>query len=394
MTSAQIVASPEGLRAHRADWDALAVDQGLPLARPDWMVGWWEAQEPLRPRRLHVAVATDCDGVVGVAPLFVEDPERPVVRLRLLGHPALFGTGPVLRNGADHVIAALGRVIADTGERPTIVTLDAVAADAPWLPGLARALGPRGAAIHSLRSGRSVGIRLDGTFEQWLRARARGWRGSYRTRMRRFHEHGGELRRVSDPQELLPALHALERLHHVRWEHRSEWLTPDVERLLGSAARTLSPSGGFRLWTAVVGERIVGATALAVGGGAITMLLTAFDPEWRRFGPGIATVAAAVEEAFALGDSYVDFGYGAYPYTMAMANDVRPVTWCDLIVRNRAFAVARARALPRHARFAVVETRVRWRLGTRAAAARGQLRTRAEGARRRLMQTIDARRMR
>jgi CelD/BcsL family acetyltransferase involved in cellulose biosynthesis len=409
MTLAEVVASPAGLASRRAAWDALAVAQGLPLARPDWLLGWWEAQDPVAPRRLHVAVASDGDGVAGLAPLFVEDPASPVLRMRLLGRTTLFGTAPVLRaEGAERTIAALGRAVADTGGRPTIVTLDAVAAGAAWLPALARALGPLGASIHPLRSGQSVGIRLEGTFEQWLRARAKGWRGSYRTRARRFREHGGELRRVADVQDLLPAMRALSALHHRRWEHRSDWLTPDVERLLASAAPSMLPSGGFRLWTAVVGERVVGATAFAAAGGGVAMLLTGFDPEWRRFGLGIATVAAAVEEAFALGDAYVDFGHGGFPYTAAMANDVRPVTWCDLImandvrpvtwcdliVRNRGYAVACARALPRHARQAVIEARVRWRVGTRAAAARRRLGLRAADSRRRMVQAVDVGRRR
>jgi CelD/BcsL family acetyltransferase involved in cellulose biosynthesis len=368
-----VAESLEELDPFLGGWDRLAEDNGQPLGRPDWLLEWWRARSVAQqaPGGLRVTVVCDAQGVAGVAPMFVEDTQGRVAHWRFLGQRAFYGVGPLVRSeGADRTIGLIARAIASSRRRPGIVFIEGVDVDCSWPEALARSWPGRRAWIRGGARTRALSVRLDGTFDDWLRGRGRGWPGDYRRRRRRLLERGAVVRRAQDAEDVNGSLAALMRLHHARWEHRSAWLNLSVERTLGAASERLAARDAFRLWLVEIDGRVIGASAFAVAGGALSMLMTAYDPEWRPFAPGLVSILAGIKEAFQLGDQVIDLSFGTYPYKLRLANEVRWIRWCEMFPRDRRYPLARAHALPSHGREAVDRARARVQARTRLAEAR------------------------
>jgi GNAT superfamily N-acetyltransferase len=86
-----LIDSVEGLEAIRAEWEALARagGDGALFRGLEWIVPWFKAYGPTFEARLHVLVARDADGVVGIAPLYERaarmGPGVKAREIRLLG---------------------------------------------------------------------------------------------------------------------------------------------------------------------------------------------------------------------------------------------------------------------------------------------------------------------
>ncbi len=313
--------------------------------------------------------------LTGVAPLFVEDVNARVVTLRFLGLGAFFGSHLLVRStGAGETTDALTATIASLRPRPGVLSFEAIDVESEWPDALARAWPGRGAWVRARVPHRATAIRLGGTFEEWVQARRKDWRQDYRRRQRRFFEHGGTIRRASSADDVRLGLDALRRLHDARWSGPAgDRLSPVVERTLREAGEQLAPSDAFRLWTAELSGRIIGASVFAAAGGAVAFLVTAFDPQWGQFAPGQRTIVAGIEEGFRLGDRVMDLSFGEFPYKFRLANEVRWISSYEVFPRNHRYLLARAYAMPRHARETLDHGRVRLGVRTRLAEARSRV---------------------
>ena len=345
-------------------WDRLAEKECRPFGRPGWLLAWWRARSRERFSRsgLRVVVVCDAHGLAGLAPLFIEDVQARVPHLRFLGLHAFFGGCPLVRSDvADDTIDALAGAIATMRPRPSIVSFDLIDVDSRWPDALVRSWPGRRAWLRSGLSTTSAAVRLEGTFEEWVHTRGHDWRGEYRRRNRRFSEIGGVVRRAQCTEDVSRGLSQLIRLHHARWHHESQWLTPVVERTLREAGNGLVTHDGFRLWTVEIGGQVIGATVFAAAGGAVVMPLTAFDPAWSRFAPGLHSVVAGIEEGFRLGEDWVDLGHGDFRYKRELANEFHQISSYEMFARNARYPLVRAHELPRHARERINQGRVRLR---------------------------------
>lgn len=264
----------------------------------------------------------------------------------------------------------LATAIASLRPRPSIVSFDAVDVESVWPRALVCRWPDHGAWLRARSPARATAVRLGGTFEDWVQSRTSGWCGGYRRRQRRFFEHGGVVRRAESALDVRRGLSELVRLQRARWGSSSDRLSPVIVRSLQEVGECLTERGGFRLWTVEVDGQVIGATAFTTAGGAVTALVTAFDPLWGRFAPGQRSMVAGIEEGFRLGDDIVDLGYGDYPYKLHLATEVRWVSWYEVFPRDLRYPLARAQALPRHARETISQGRVRLRARSRIAEAR------------------------
>ena len=105
----------EQLEPFLADWDRLAEEAGQPFGRPDWLLGWWRARSEFHqpPGALRIVLVSDEQGLAGVAPMFIEDPQARVARWRFLGQLPFWGVGPVVRpEGAERTVGSMAEALA------------------------------------------------------------------------------------------------------------------------------------------------------------------------------------------------------------------------------------------------------------------------------------------
>lgn len=375
-TAVLLAREPAELDPYVEEWDRLAVGASRPLQRPSWLLAWWLAKrESNSLSELRVAVALDAGSVVGVLPFHVRNPEATIPFFELLGGGAFWGQGPVLAaNAPPDTLELLTEALAQSCPEPAVVALDAVDPSLDWAQRAAARWPGDGAWLHArTRSRPSLTVTLDGNFHDWLHGTGR--RSEHRRRLRRLAERGVTLRRSTSELEFQRDLASLAQLHHVRWNHNSQWLTPAVEGALRLAGSQLFDSGGVHLWVLEGEAGMVGATLFASAGSESCSLMTAFDSAWRAYGPGIATLLAGIEDAFARGEGSVELGHGLFEYQVQLADSSRPLAWLRMFPRGRRYALARAAWTPRHIREKAQQLRVRLRPRQRIESARTRLRS-------------------
>jgi CelD/BcsL family acetyltransferase involved in cellulose biosynthesis len=309
--------------------------------------------------------------------MFIEDLTARVPRLLFLGQRAFHGLCPLVRRDvADETSDAIAGAIAAMRPRPSIVCFELIDVTSPWPDALVRGWPGRRAWLRKGISTTSQAVRFEGMFEDWMDARGRRWRSEFRRRSKRFAEVGGVVRRAQGSEDVIRCLGELIRLHHIRWQQQSDWLTPVLERTLREAADGLVPDDGLRLWTVEIDERVIGVTLFAAAGGTIVMPLTAFDPAWSRFAPGSRSVVAGIEEGFRLGEDWIDLGCGDYRYKRQLANESYPVSTYEVFARDDRYLLVRAHELPRHVRERAIQGRIRLRARSRLADAKQWVRAR------------------
>lgn len=325
-------------------WTRLSATLGKPLSSPLWLLNWW-AERPDPRWRLRVLVAEEERELAAIVPLYSEGhPER----LRLLGQPTgLWGCGPLLSpTSSPAVPAAIVRELARA--RPQEIRLNALGSREAAVVERLAALWPW-PGVRVVVTGRDAvsGLRLAGTFEGWLASRNARWRTRLRRNQRGLLEAGGRVRFASNPAELVADLETLLGLHRLRWKEESEWLTPQTERMLQAVVRDPSLDGGVRIQTVEIGGRPVFAILMATLGGTLVEVCGGFDREFERFGLGILSHTAAIEEAFRRGDEFFDFGWGGRDHKSRYADDFEDVAWVELQPRAVRYALPPPTGEPR-----------------------------------------------
>jgi CelD/BcsL family acetyltransferase involved in cellulose biosynthesis len=351
MIDVAIVENLEDAAALAADWDALAVQQGLPLCAPGWMLSWWRQMAP-HESQLRIVVVRDGAQPIALAPWFVHRSDRSRVDLRFLGAEisdrvdilCLPGREDEVR---DHLLDAIARM----RPRPDLVAFEAVAARSQWADRLARGTLRLSRYRNSLLPAPSVSL-PDGEPDAWLAGRSSNFRSQMRRMRRRLDKRGGQVRQVLDPAERERSIEALLRLHAARWEGRgpSGLAGAGVRALLHEAAAALGPER-LRLWTAELDGEPISVQLFHAAGGEIKYWNGGWAEEHADLKPTMLTILAALEDGIARGERRLDLGAGAYPYKLRFADGDDPLTWGGLIVRNRRLPRTRAELLPRVLRY-------------------------------------------
>jgi CelD/BcsL family acetyltransferase involved in cellulose biosynthesis len=328
MIQADILTELAELEPVRADWDRLAVDNGLPTMSPAWGLAWWRRFAPER-AALRVVVVRDCDEVVGIAPFFVRT--EGAALCDLLGED----TGrhaPLALPGREWPVAeAAARALTATEPAPTVVRFMSAPFGpwhGPWLAALR--LRDNGRRMRTIvRQSRVVPcpqVLLSGTFDGWFSGRSANFRSEMRRLRKRFAEAGAAIR-VSDPTTVDDDLRIYMKLHLGRWEGRRslyEGTESRVRTALGDMAHALPPER-FRLYVAELDGVPIAAQLFLAAGGEIMYHNGGWDETYARLKPGMVGLLHAIEQGYALGDRRLDLGPKAQPYKLRFANSDDPI---------------------------------------------------------------------
>lgn len=335
VVSTRWITAPEDVSnaAVLQSWRALSASAGKPFSSPEWLLAWWEERRNAQ-WKLRLLIAEDDAGLAAVVPLYAEsDAPRPS-RLRLLGQvqgePGLWGYGPLLRGDATvSVLSSIAAALSEVGA--AVLVFDALDPDdAETVKTLARLWPEPGASVVDRRREITSTLRIVGSADDWLFTRGRSWRGDYRRRKRRLAEAGGVVASAVTEADFATDFDALARLHATRWQGQSAWLTPHMERTVRQVIRNLGPSRGVRIWTARLDGIPIAGSLFASTGGTTVGVLSGYDAAYRKYGAGLLTWGAGVEDSFRSGDTRLDFGWGDEAYKAAMTNETREVSWCEL----------------------------------------------------------------
>lgn len=321
------VSQPEGLGPVLDGWRTLSATRSKPFSSPQWLLTWW-AERPRSKWQLRVLIVEDDGGLAAILPMYAEDGSvRP--RLRLLGQPGLWGYGPLIRAGAGQdVLAAIARELAS--QKPELVAFDALDPDdAAVVDGIARNWPAPGVAVEHPRRATTPTQRLNGTFDEWLAARRSSGR-RYRRQGVRLSEDGGLIETAVSEADSMTAFDELVALHQLRWEGRSAWLSPHLERTFRRLLAGSVAAGEIRIWTVRIAGEAIAASMFVALGGAVISVLSGFDQRYQRYGPGMLARVAGIKDAFRRGDTVLDFGFGDQDYKSAMADEERATVWCEL----------------------------------------------------------------
>jgi CelD/BcsL family acetyltransferase involved in cellulose biosynthesis len=332
-------------------WDALAVDNGMPMAAPTFALAWWESFRTPR-SRLAVVVVEDDDGLVGLAPFVALNPR--LVEYRLLGAGVGHRLGPIARRGSEEllgrqIVAAfagvrLHSVVFEGVDGAGAVVAETVAAEWP---------GRLGAQLRADVDMVSPVATLAPSHADWMAAKSQSFRRQEKQGRRALDGAGMKVRRSESRAEIAADLTALGRLHLSRTgapgDGSAGW---DDEPVLQGFLRTV-PSID-RVWLYVIEHegRVVAAN-LAVGAGAeITGVAVGHDGEYDRLRPGYILMNAMIADACAAGVARFDLGGGGQQFKARFADEERTLRWMTVYPRTHRWLVVRARLAPKHLRYA------------------------------------------
>lgn len=340
-----------------AAWDALAVSRGLPYCAPAWTLSWWRRADR-DDAGLRVVAVRERSRLVGLAPFFFRRRPHGPARYRLLAAGVSSRVEPLAAAGREpEVAAALAAALAATEPRPDVVSFEGVRSASLWPQLIARAwpaTRATGVVLERSRPAPTTALR-GATFEDWLSARSRNFRGQIRRGRRDLEAAGGRFR-ISRPDELERDLATFARLHHGRWAHRggSSALSPPVERMLLDAGRALSEDR-FRLWCLdLEGETVCTHLHLAAGG-ELAWWLGGFNHRWARLAPSLQALATAIEDGIARGERRFDLGSGGQPFKYRFADGEDRLDWVTLLPPSPRRALTRAGRVPARARRVVAD---------------------------------------
>jgi CelD/BcsL family acetyltransferase involved in cellulose biosynthesis len=352
----------EQIRPIWPQWDDLAVLRCSPYCSPAWMIAWWRHVAPAE-ALLRVVAVFEGEDLVGVAPFFTDRGFGGVRRYRLLGATTSAPLDILARPGVEGAVASeTVRHLAKNDPRPDAIMFEGISGDSPW-PRLLSELWP-GAGKLRLRmqfSQPAPFVDLRGsTYAEWFASRSANFRSNMRRGLKDVQKHGAAVRLTTDRQTLTPDLEAFARLHQLRWSTRggSGVLDARVERMLADAGAQLIEGGRFRLWSmqSAPGGPAISSQLFLAAGGRVAYWLGGFDADMTRIRkPAILTILAAVEHAFAIGDTLVDLGAGGQRYKYDFSQGTEAIDWILLIPPGRRSLFARAQLARLRVRIALAQ---------------------------------------
>lgn len=330
--------SLDQLRDVEDEWRRLAERRGNAFLTPEWFRCWFEhygeAAAPLVPS------LRGADGrLTGLMPLALERSGRPRV-CRIAGANLGDRFHPICEAGDEPVVAAVaGEALASGPERWSVLALDHVDVERPWIAALA---GATGARLHTRE-------RPAGGLPQIDLSRHRGWDEYLATRskntrqqLRRFprraaKEHQVGLRRTERPEELLGDVEAFFELHQRRQAaHGGSSLGTERARAFHAEfAAACLERGWLRLWFLEFDGRPVASLYGWRLGERYSYYNSGFDPDESRLSPGLVLLSAVIESAMEEGAAVFDFLLGEEGYKLRFAERTESVA-----------SVTLARALP------------------------------------------------
>ena len=284
----------DSIAALEREWDALAdATRATPFQRPGWFDAWWRA---FGSGRLEIAALRRGDRLVAIAPLYRRrELLRSVTNWHTPEFDILAEDGPARRELLERLLRG----------RTRAVTLRFLTAGTPGESD-ARAVAEttrHRVIVRSLEHPPYVPI--DGGWEEYLGGRDRHRLSENRRRRRRLQEHGRLALAIEDGRASLDAL--LEegfRVEASGWKAAAGTAIaarPETRQFYTEIARWAVSRGWLRLAFLRLDERAIAFQYLIVADGIASQLKGGYDPEHRKYAPGMLLAESVLEWAFSEG---------------------------------------------------------------------------------------------
>jgi CelD/BcsL family acetyltransferase involved in cellulose biosynthesis len=365
--TAEALTDLEAIGAVEERWRELAVERGNAFVTPEWFRCWWRHYGG--DSTPFVVVDRAEGGVRGVMPLALPSSGRPRV-CRLAGANLGDHFHPVARPEDEiAVAAAAGEALAEAPAPWSVIGLDHVELERPWLPALAEATGVRTRSfVRAPAPLPRIDLSRHADWDAYLASRSSNLRQQVRRFERRLaKDHEVRLRRTESPGELQADLGTVFDLHDRRWEGQTSLSSETARAFHGDFAAAALERGWLRLWVLEVdGEPIAAWYGWRLGD-RYAYYNSGFDPEHSALRPGLLLLAGVIRAALEEGAGEFDFLLGDESYKFRFAEDSRTVhnatvarAWHPAALAAGAEAAARGlgRRLPERVRRAGAVTRL------------------------------------
>jgi CelD/BcsL family acetyltransferase involved in cellulose biosynthesis len=312
-----------------SEWRELAVGRGNGFLTPEWVGAWARHYAEEHPSFVPVLRGTD-GKLRGLLPIALPRSGHPRV-CRIAGANLGDRFHPVCEPGSEaEVAAAVGEALADAPQPWSVISLDHVQTDEPWVEALGEATGRR----LSTRSRVAAPLPLIdvATHESWdayLATRSSNFRQQVRRFARRAaREADVRIRRTEAADTLETDMGTFFALHDQRFGERGgSSLSAERARSFHlDFARAALERGWLRLWFLELDGRPAAAWYGWRLGERYSYYNSGFDPEFGALSPGLVLISAVIQSAFEEGASEFDFLLGEESYKYRFAERERTVS--------------------------------------------------------------------
>ena len=185
----EVVSEYETFARLQPEWNDVArrAQVSSPFLLHEWFRTWWDSFGA--GHRLHVVIARDSDGIVGIAPLMVEQVHMyglPIRRLDLLHNDHTPRADWIIDRSAPSAYSALWNALQETRGRWDLLQLSRLPHDSPTLPAIADLARRDGCLTGTWRGDVSPYLTLSGSCDSYLASLPAKFRSNLRNRLSRL----------------------------------------------------------------------------------------------------------------------------------------------------------------------------------------------------------------
>ena len=319
-----------------SEWEALAgawndllsrSATDIPFLRYEFLRAWWTTlgggEWP--DGELSIAIGLDDHGGLAAAAPFFRTSVRPGALL-FVGTAEISDYLDVLAPAA--ALEPFCRSLLETvarGALPGVMTIDLwnVQETSPGEVAIASAAEAAGWSIDRTRLKPCPLIRLDGGWEAYLGRLDKKQRHELRRKMRRvMRTPGAGYARAGESIDLSPAMEEFLRLMALD-PAKARFLTPAMQAMFQSLARSAAGAGWLRLEFVTVGGRAVAGAFCFDYGERLLVYNSGIDPGYLELSPGWALLGHLIRTAAEEGKTAVDLMRGGEDYKFRLGGEAR-----------------------------------------------------------------------
>jgi CelD/BcsL family acetyltransferase involved in cellulose biosynthesis len=331
--TAEVVSDYETFVRLQPEWNDVArrAQASSPFLLHEWFRTWWDSFGT--GHTLQVVIARDGDGIVGIAPLMVEQVHMyglPIRRLDLLHNDHTPRADWIVDRSAPGAYAALWNALQETRGRWDLLQLSRLPHDSPTLPAIAGLARRDGCLTGTWRGDVSPYLTLSGSCDSYLASLPAKFRSNLRNRLSRLTRIGEPrleiVDRVGDGQACEDAM----RLEASGWKahaHTSIASSAPVQRFYRLLAERAAARGWLRLLFLTVGGRRIATSYAACLDGTLFLVKTGYDPEFSACAPFKVLTYLAIQHAYAEGLREIDFLGDTEAWKLEWTDTSRPHDW-------------------------------------------------------------------
>ena len=352
----EVLRTPEAFAKLEPEWDRLIEDAGVPhpFVSHTWLRTWWECFGPGE-GELRVVVVREDGRLVAAAPMALRRARMCGVPVRLLetlsnDHTPRFEF-PVSRRREE-----VHRLIWDelAGAPADVVALKQFLADSPALAGLRDRAHADGWVSGAWPSCRAPFIRLEPSYEGILERLTGKQRYNVRTRLGSLRALGPvDVEVLSSPAQVAEGLEDGFRLETSGWKRDAGTAIvsePRVQEFYMRLARRAAEKGWLRLVFLRVGGRRISFNYLLEHDDRLHAVKIGYDPNYRRYAPGVTLLNLVLEDACSRRLAEYDFLGDAEDWKLVWTREVRSHEWLFLFrpgLKGELLSTVKFRVLPR-----------------------------------------------